>query len=309
MDRNFRTQTYLQLLKNAEISSGLVKRAGLVSDLVNKSIDKTQGGSSTPSSNELKTNLITGINTGNSFKEKFLGMKPGLERENFILDEIKKHKPKLAMVPVTIDGPQGLKITYQVMPDYITIDGIRVPMAGQTAQKVADLYGMNLPTSKMSNQIWEAADTKIRPPPLSGGGTIGGKHYSGKEVVQHKISDSDSAVQYSDMIQQEIAGHPNATLVAGHMKDLVQPEGSPDKLGLYGWHGKDGKPLQYSAQTPHDTSVHSEYGAGVRLVDSNVTIKTPDGRIIPITLDRALNSPLLAKYLSSTQKSTRYNIK
>ncbi len=301
MDRNFRTKTYLEILK----------QAGLVNDLVTQEMLKNKGVGSTPAnpSSTEKPNLLTGVNTGNSFKEAFLKMKPGLEREKLILDEIQKRKPKFDMVPITINGPAGTKITYQVMPDYVTIDGIRVPMAGQTAQKVADMYGMSLPTSKMSKQIWDAADTKIRPPPLSGGATIGGKKYTGQEVVQHKISDSDSAVEYSGMIQNELSKKPEATLVAGHMKDVVQPEGSPDKLGLYGWYGTDGKPLQYSAQTPHDTSVHSEYGAGVRLIGPKVKITTPDGKVIETTMDRAINSQSLGKYLSNTWKGTRYNVK
>lgn len=275
MDRNFRKKTLVYLLKSA----------GLVSDIVKKTMNG---------------------DTSSSFKEAFLNTPPGPAREALVYKEIITRKPPLNMVPITVDAPGGYKITYKVMPDFISIDGIRVPMSGVTAQKVADYYGMSLPTSKMSKQIWDAADTKIRPTPLSAGGVINGKYYTGKEVVDHKISDSDSSVAYSQMIEDELKKHPPGTLIAGHMKDLVQPEGGPNKLGLYGWYGTDGKPLQYSARTPHDTTIHTEYGAGVRLVDNPVTVTTPDGQKINTTLDKVLSDPTLAKAVTTMAGPTRY---
>lgn len=286
MDREFRKKSLARLAKNA----------GIVSDLVEQSLK----GSGITLSDQPKTG---------SFRQSFLQMKPGLERENFVLNEIRKYKPPVKLVPITVDGPGGTKVTYNVMPDYITLDGIRVPLAGQTAQKVADFYGMYLPTSKMSRQIWEAADTKIRPPPLSSGGRIGEKYYSGREVVQHKIGDSDSAVAYSSMIENELQKHPGANLIAGHMKDVIAPEGSPDRLGLYGWSGTDGKPLQYSARTPHDTIAHTEYGAGTRLVGNKVTVTTPSGKVVNTTMEELLNNPDFSKAVSDTPGVKKYQFK
>ena len=242
------------------------------------------------------------------FKTQFLKLPAGPAREELVYNEIIRRKPFAKMVPITVDGPNGTKITYKVMPDYITLDGLRVPMAGATAQKVANYFGMSLPTSKMSKQIWDAADLKIRPPPLSSGGFIGGKYYSGKEVVDKKISDSDSAIAYSEMIESEIEKSDKAELVAGHMKDVIMPEGDPNKLGLYGWYGKEGKPIQYSAQTPHDTTVHTEYGAGVRLVDKNITITTPDGKSIKTTMDTLLSHPEMYAAVSKNMGAKKYNV-
>ena len=243
-----------------------------------------------------------------NFREEFLKMKPGLDRENFILEEIKKRRPIKQLVPVTVPGPKGTTITYYVMPDYITIDGIRVPMAGQTAQKVADYFGMALPTAKQVKQIWEAADVKFRPQPLSAGGVIGGKHYSGQEVVQHKISDSDAAIAYSDMIEQESQQRGRGNLNAGYMKSIVRPEGNPDKLSLYGWLGEKGDALQPSARTPHDTSIHVEYGAAPRLVAQRATITLPNGQKVNSTVDKLLDNPLFAPAISNVPGATRYNI-
>lgn len=285
MDREFRRRSLARLVKNA----------GIVADMV----DEALGGSSPTLSDKPKSA---------SFREQFLKMQPGPAREAFVLSEIKKYRPPVKLVAITVPGPNNTKVTYNVMPDYITVDGIRVPLAGQTAQKVADFYNMHLPTSKMSKQIWEAADTKIRPTPLSSGGRIGNKYYSGIDVVKSKIGDSDSALAYSTMIEDELAKHPDANLIAGHMKDIVAPEGSPDKLGLYGWQGTDGKPIQYSAQTPHDTVQHTEYGAGTRLVGNSVTVQTADGRTVTTTMDDLLTHPVFSKSVTDVPGVKKYRI-
>lgn len=242
-----------------------------------------------------------------NFREKFLSMKPGPERERFIFQEIIKRRPIGQLRPVTVPGPKGIKLTYYVMPDFITIDGIRVPMSGQTAQKVADHFGMYLPTIKQSKQIWESADVKMRPQPLSSGGRIGGKHYTGEEVVRSKISDSDAAVAYSDMIQQELEHRGGGNLIAGHMKDIVAPL-NPDKLGLYGWYGESGEPLEQSKVTGHDTKIHSEYGTGARLVSNKVVVQLPDGRKAQTTMDQVLNHPVVSKYVSEAPGVRKYNL-
>lgn len=288
MNRNFRVLAFKQLQK----------QAGIISDVVSKSYESK----TTPKNNKQTSQPIIG-----TFKDKFLKLAPGPAREELVYNEITKNKPPINLVPITVTTKDGTSITYKVMPDYLTLDGIRVPMSGVTAQKVADFYNMHLPTSKMSKQIWQAADTKIRPTPLSAGGVINGKHYSGQEVVDHKISDSDSSVAYNQMINDELKNHPNANLVAGHMKDLIMPEGKSNRLGLYGWFGTDGKPIQYSARTPHDTTVHTEYGAGTRLVDNNVSVTTPDGQTTNTTLDKILNDPQLSKAISTVPGDKRYS--
>lgn len=242
------------------------------------------------------------------FKSKFLKLKPGPEREKLVFSEIKKRGKSVLgkLVPITVPGPAGTKITYEVMPDYLTIDGLRVPMSGQTAQRVANYFGMSLPTSKIDRQIWEAADTKLRPPPLSSGGQIGGKYYSGEEVVRSKIGDSDSAIAYSGMIEDELKDK-DPGLVAGHMKTIVMTD-RPDQLGLYGWSGASDEwsPIQKSEHTGHDTAVHTEYGTGTRLV-GNVKVTMPDGRVIPMDMDELLENEDLYKAVSDS-KVKKYQV-
>ncbi|MDP2696405.1 MAG: hypothetical protein Q8O87_04145 [bacterium] len=254
------------------------------------------------------TNLVEKYFNISSFREKFLTTPAGPAREQLVYNEIIKRKP-INLVNVSVPGPKGTIITYQVMPDYITIDGIRVPMTYKTAQKVADFFGMELPTSKMSKQIWQAADVKIRPTPLSAGGQIGKKYYSSTEVVEHKISDSDSSIAYSDMIRDEILKHKGpVNLVAGHMKDIIAPEGNNkgDRLGLFGWFGADGTPLEPSITTNHGAD-HTEYGAGVRLISGTLTITMPDGSKTVRKINDVLDDPAYYNTISNSKGYKRYN--
>lgn len=276
-----------------------------------------------PDSEAVKPNILkaAGILTGlveqyygvKPFKEKFLALAAGPEREKLVYDEVTKRKP-INMVPITVSGPGGTKITYKVMPDYITIDGLRVPMSARTAQKIADYFKMKLPTAKMSKQIWDAADVKIRPTPLSSSGFTSkttNKRYSAEDVVKHKINDSDAAVHYSELIQAEIdkyknKGKPN--LIAGHMKDLIAPVGDPNKTGYIGWYDpKTGKPIEQTGRTGHGIDHWGEYGAGTRLISSDVVVTMPNGNKVPKKIDDILNSEMFG-LLSDTRGVTKYNI-
>lgn len=277
---NFRTATLQKILKEA----------GIISDLVSKSLNQ-------PTSN---------------FKESFLKTPPGPNRETLIYNELIKRGPPKQLVPVTIDGPQGTKITYNVMPDYMMIDGIRVTMAPTTAQKVADFFKMKLPTDKISKQIYQAADTKVRAVPLSTNGYTGsdGKRYSAKEVVDHRINQADAALEYNTLTDAEIAKtnkHP--TLVAGHGKDILQPFSNPNDVSFGGWQGQEGNALQpYSSAHKGGANTHTEYGLYTRLVDNQVTVTTPDGQTIKTTMDKLLNHPEFSKAITSVPGNKRYNV-
>lgn len=293
MNQNFRKLAFGKLLAKITLISPRVKQGKSLTQLIQESIGEQP----------------------TDFKEKFLQMPPGPEREQFVLEEIKKRKPidKSKLVPVTVEGPGGTKITYKVLPDFITIDGIRVPMSGQTAQKVADHFGMMLPTAKQTEQIWQAANVRMRPPPLSAGGRIGNKYYSGEEVVRSKISDPDAAVAYSEMIEEELRRRREkgeaGPLVAGHMKNIIMPESDEDKLGLYGWFGEEGEPLEPSKITGHDTSVHTEYGAGARPIASDVTITLPNGKQVTAPMNQLLAHPEFSKYISNRPGVRKYRYK
>jgi hypothetical protein len=222
------------------------------------------------------------------FKEDYAKFtKPSAEREAFVLktllslprDQVVKN-----MRPITVKRPDGSTVTYKVMTDYITVDGMRVPMSGNTAQAVADHFGLALPTAQMAQDIYNNADVKVAAQPLSGTGTtIDGRHYSPDDVVRNQgVGYAPFAVSYNDRVNQQLADKgatPGGNqIVSGFAKDIVAPP-APGRLGLYGLYDNKGKPIQGgNGETPHDTAVHTEYGSYVRLVSPEVTITYPDGR-------------------------------
>lgn len=220
-----------------------------------------------------------------SFKDEYAKfLKPSPEREAFVykaITELSRDQIVKSMKPITVDRPDGAKITYKVMPDYIMIDGVRVPMSGNTAQRVADHFGLSLPSAAMAKEIYQNADVKVSAKPLSGSGTVvDGKHYSGDQVVNTGVGYAPFAINYNNKINQQLADHgaKEGEIVSGFAKDIVAPPAA-GKLGLYGLFDANGKPIQGgNGQTPHDTTIHSEYGSFVRLVSPDVTITYPDGR-------------------------------
>ncbi|HVI41041.1 MAG TPA: hypothetical protein VM577_10295 [Anaerovoracaceae bacterium] len=255
-----------------------------------------------------------GSSTGTGFKEQFLKTPPGPAREELIYNEIIKSGPPKQLIPVTVDGPNGTKITYNVMPDYVMLDGIRVTMAPYTAQKVADHFGMMLPTDKMSQQIYNAADTKVRANPLSSGGYTGadGKQYSAQDVIQHRIGAGDAALKYNDLTNQEIEkakqSGKDLGLIAGHGKDILQPMARSNDPSIGGWHGKDGKALQpYGSPHKGEAGSHTEYGLYTRLIGNNAKVTMPDGRVVDTSVQKLLNDPEMAKILASKPGVNKYS--
>jgi hypothetical protein len=251
-----------------------------------------------------------------SFKEQFLKMPPGPAREAFIYNAIIGQGPPRNLVPVTVTDPNGVKITYKVMPDYVMIEGIRVPMSPVTAQRVAKYFGMSLPTAKMSQQIYDAADTKVRAPPLSGSGYTGadGKRYSAQDVVESRIGASDAAIVYNEKTDKEIAkqvGNKPPTLIAGHGKDILEPlANNPQDVSMGGWQGSSGNPLQpYSSPHKGQAAVHSEYALYTRLVGGEVTVTLPNGKTITTTMEKLRSNPDLAKLVANKPGMSSYQTK
>ena len=224
-----------------------------------------------------------------SFKDEYAKFtKPSSEREQFVyrsIVQLPREQIVRSMKPITVTRPDGAKITYKVMPDYVTVDGVRVPMSGNTAQKVADHFGLSLPTAAMAKEIYQKADVRVSAKPLSGTGTnIGGHQYSGKDVVDVGVGHAPFALKYNENIDKQLSEKgvdvgSNNQVVSGFAKEIIAPP-APGKLGLFGMFDAKGNPIQGgSGETPHDTTIHSEYGSFLRMVSPEATITYPDGRV------------------------------
>ena len=239
------------------------------------------------------------------FRETFLRTPAGPQREKLVYREaIKRGPPKT--VPVTVPGPSGTKITYRVMPDFLMIDGIRVPMSAVTAQRVAAHFGMSLPTSKMVKQISEAAKQSggamIAKPLSSTGLDFEGRHYSANKVVED-VSRPEFAVGYSERVSQDptFQNAKENAIFDGWYKTIMQPESSQyaNMLHFMGITSPTSDFVQ-RGRSPHSAKNYSEYAAAARFVDDNVIVETPDGRVINTKLDRILRLPNISKAISDT---------
>lgn len=142
--------------------------------------------------------------------------------------------------------------------DYVAIvldDGssMRMPMAGYTAQKVADKFEAILPTPLLVDYIW-AHSIKLEPIPMDTNGMLTAATF----------------FEHNKRINEQLAAmneKPDLALVSGCKKDVVLTNRlteRPPKVAIYGWHRKNGVPIQsLSLFHPID---YADYSHGVRLV-------------------------------------------
>jgi hypothetical protein len=225
--------------------------------------------------------------TGKQFIESTKGL-DRKQREAAILKEIQQgNVPDFArqMREIQVNS-QGHTGTLRVMPDYLAIgsndDFVRIPMDPRTAQKIADQTGTSLPTTKMVDDIYKQADTKLTPQPLPAGA---------------QMMSNDYYQRHNDLVEQQMnqRGAEHGQLTAGHQKDVVisnRLTQHPDRVAIYGWHQQNGKPIQ-GLSTVHENS-YADYSHGVRLVGGTMLV---DGQERPVS--EVLRDPALAGLVSN----------
>jgi len=149
---------------------------------------------------------------------------------------------------------------YFVAPDYLSvgsdIDWARIHITPFLAQELADSLHCFLPTRKMVDQIYQSANVKLAPIPLT--------------------KDRDSTPTfYSHHLSVEVQRKGRTGLIAGIQKDIVTTGrlyNSPkrDRVAIYGWHQLDGKPIQ-PLYTGH-VYWYVDYSQGVRLVYEKIKV-------------------------------------
>lgn len=130
-----------------------------------------------------------------------------------------------------------------VAPRYIA------PISIGDAKRLAEECGCELPTPGLVDSIWREADLKLEPMPRTF------DRWTEEEMNAPEIV-SDQARK----ILEQIGDRPYR-LLAGTHKDIVRV-GS--RVGLYGWHRLDGKPLQPFFDGHADA--YSDYSQGLRLM-------------------------------------------
>ena len=173
------------------------------------------------------------------------------------------------LCPVTVtnvaDGMTNIA-TFFVTPDYLAVgsdkDYLLMPVSPNTAQRIADRLGCVLPTRKMVDEIYTAAEVKLAPSPIPPGPAMTTVPVFG---------------QINEMIRtQRLANlslHPLGALVAGHKKDVVisaRLAGVTNKVAIYGWQQTNGTAIQ-PLYTGH-VAAWVDYSHGIRLVSQNMLV-------------------------------------
>lgn len=224
---------------------------------------------------------------GAAFMQSLVGLDRD-ERESAVLRELKSGNiPDFLryLVPITVKATDadGLEHTavYQVMPDYLAIgsdrDFVRIPMNPHTAQAFCDAFGFVLPTTKMVDDIWQQAISKIVPQPLT-----------------QSREDPLTFLAHNRMIEDQITGQYLGELRAGHKKDVVitnRLNETPRRIAIYGWHFPSGEPIQPLTTVHVDWYV--DYSHGIRPVKGMIKV---DGADMPY--QAVLRDPKLHLLLS-----------
>lgn len=184
------------------------------------------------------------------------------------------------MVPVTITGPDGTAITFDVASDYLAVgtteDALRMPLLPKTAQTIANDRGMLLPTPRLVYETWRQAPIKLTPQPL----------YPNRGANLAQYAEHSAAID----AQLAALGHPlpasAGVLKSGHKKDIVVSSLlKPGKVVIFGWYQPNagdvfdnGKAMQDPARQPiqpHSDAhgdFYVDYSHGVRLVGPYATV-------------------------------------
>ncbi len=158
-------------------------------------------------------------------------------------------------------------ISYQlelyVVADYMAIGSVQdyfyLPMTPSMAQLLADTLGCILPTSKMVDEIYTAAEVKLRPQPIPPSDTM-----TTVPVFE----------QHTDSIKHQFKqlgiDRSASYIISGTKKDVIvsnkiySSDRNFARVVIYGWHKSANDPIQpvYNGHTAE----YADYSHGVRLI-------------------------------------------
>ena len=136
-------------------------------------------------------------------------------------------------------------------------------MTPATAQRIADKLGCLLPTRKMVDAIYGAAEVKLAPLPIP---------------PSPSMTTVPVFALHNEMVRtqrlESLAAHPLGALVAGHQKDVVicpQLAGAPGKVAIYGWH-RDPTARPFNRFILATLPPWVDYSQCIRLVQQNMIL-------------------------------------
>lgn len=177
--------------------------------------------------------------------------------------------------------------TFFVAPDYLAVgteaDYFLTPLSPISAQRIAERLGCTLPTRKMTDDIYLAAQVKLEPqnfPPNPAMTSVA------------VFSDHNNLLRAQRIAQR--ADQPFGKLTAGGKKDVIITatlRDVPGKVAIYGLQRLDGTPIQ-PLYTGH-AQTWVDYSHGIRLVQQTMTVDGAPRKIADVLADAEL-APLLS---------------
>ncbi len=177
--------------------------------------------------------------------------------------------------------------TFFVAPDYLAVgtdsDYFLTPLTPISAQRIAERLGCTLPTRKMTDDIYLAAQVKLEPqnfPPNPAMTSVA------------VFSDHNNLLRAQRLAQR--ADQPFGKLTAGGKKDVVISAtlpSAPGKVAIYGLQRLDGTPIQPLFTGHAQTWV--DYSHGIRLVQQEMKVDGAPRKVADVLADAEL-APLLS---------------
>jgi hypothetical protein len=184
------------------------------------------------------------------------------------------------------------------MPDYLCIgsdsDFCRIPTGPITAQRLANLFGATMPTSKLVDNIAANADVKLSPVTYTPVGT------QNEQVA--KFVDHNTAIE----AQRVAAGKPLGALVDGIKKDVVISNkivdpANPNHVVIYGWYYPNGTYIQ--PLTNIHINSYVDYSHGIRFVNNEMLVDSVVMTATKVMMDATLYKVLSNETGAMTQAS------
>ncbi len=225
--------------------------------------------------------------TGTEFATRVNSL-PLPEREQEVFDQVTAGNVpnflrKLCPVTATnvFEGKTNSAVFY-VTPDYLAVgsddDYFLMPVSPNTAQRIADALHCSLPTPKMVDEIYAAAEVKLAPAPIP----------PSPAMTTVPVFSNHNAIVRAQRAEQ-LQAHPLGALVAGHQKDVVisaKLVSAPRKVAIYGWQRTNGVPIQ-PLYLKH-TAAWVDYSQCTRLVQQKMTVNGASTTVAQVLADPAL---------------------
>ncbi len=185
---------------------------------------------------------------------------------------------------------------YEVMPDYLAIgsneDYCRIPMGPITAQKIADLFGAIMPTSKLVDDIYKNSIIKLEPVTYT---PVGDENTFVSKFITHNQDIENQLISAGGIPGQLVGGIKKDVVLSNKIFDSTKQ----NRVVIYGWHKLNGFPIQPLTNVHINSYV--DYSHGIRLLNDEMIL---DGETVSVK--SVLSDPLLYKVLSNETEPMKH---